>query len=111
MTPCVIKLDKDHLYTDLDKELVYDLLGDIVTRYEALFTFGEPSYPLGKAELLFEVLRDGYGLQHCSTSIGIDVIDLRSLQVKAHDKTAEMWRDVFAGRIMARAFASTLTKQ
>lgn len=111
MTPCVIKLDKDHLYTELNTELVQDLLGDIVTRYEALFTFGEPSYPLGKAELLFEVLRDGYGLQHCSTSIGIDVIDLRSLQVKAHDKTAEMWRDVFAGRIMARAFASTLTKQ
>ena len=111
MTPCVIKLDKDHLYTELGRTLVYDLLGDIVTRYEELFTFGKPTYPLGKAELLFEVLRDGYGLQHCSTSIGIDVIDLRSLQDSAHDKSAEMWRDVFAGRIMARAFASTLTKQ
>ncbi len=109
MTPCVIKLDEQHLYSELSTELLTELLGDMVTRYESFFTFGQPVYPFGQAELLFQVLRDGYGLQSCSEGIGVEVVDLRSMRIQAQLQTDDKWKEQLVGRMLGKAFADTLT--
>ena len=108
MTACVIKLDQQRLFTDLPACLVRDLLSDVVARYESFFTFSEPVYPDGQPELLFKVLLNGYGLKPCDESVGIEVVDLRALRVDASATPNDQWKDVFAGRILAATFASTI---
>jgi hypothetical protein len=108
MTPCVIKLDGQCLYSELPVEVIHGLLADVVTRYESLFTFGEPVYPSGMPELLFKVLLDGYGFAACSDSLNIDVLDLRAVRVNANPQPDPQWKDVFVGRILATTFASTI---
>ena len=110
MDACVIKLDHKHLYVELPASLVRDLLSDVVTRYESFFTFGEPVYPDGQPELLYNVLSDGYGLQSCDESLGVEVIDLRAQRVTANAAPKKQWKDVFAGRILAATFASTINR-
>lgn len=108
MNPCVIKLDGQHLYSELPVEQIHDLLADVVTRYESFFTFSEPKYPDGMPELLFKVLSDGYGFATCSNPLNIEVVDLRAVRVIANPKPDQQWKDVFAGRILAATFASTI---
>jgi len=109
MKSCLISLDNQFLYCDLPPDLVGDLLADIVTRYEGLFTFASPVYPDGKAALLFSVLREGYGLMPCSAGIDLDVIDLMKSDIKPASQPDDQWKDVFAGRVLARTFATTLS--
>lgn len=108
MKACVIKLDHNRLYTELPPSLVRELLSDVVARYESFFTFSDPAYPDGQPELLYKVLADGYGLQPCDESVGIEVVDLRALRVEASSVLNDQWKDVFAGRILAATFASTI---
>ena len=108
MNACVIKLDAQRLYAELPAQKIRELLGDVVARYESFFTFGEPSYPEGQPELLFRVLADGYGLAQCADYVGLEVVDLRALRVHPNAKTDSQWKDPFAGRILALAFASTI---
>ncbi len=108
MNACVIKLDSRRLYVELPACLVHELLADIVTRYERLFTFMEPVYPQGKPELLFEVLADGYGLPACTESVGVDVVDLRVHDVEANAEADMRWKELHVGRILAQKFASTI---
>lgn len=111
MNPCVIKLDSQYLYTELAASLVHELLADVVTRYEGLFTFSDPHYPDGKPELLFKVLAEGYGLPICTDSLGIEVVDLRTVRIEAKAKSDDQWKEVFAGRILAATFARTINRQ
>ncbi|HDS1721567.1 hypothetical protein NPS53_08660 [Pseudomonas putida] len=106
----MIKLDQKRLYVELPANLVRDLLADLVTRYESFFTFGEPVYPDGQPELLYNVLSNGYDLQPCDESVGVEVIDLRAERVVANSAPKEQWKDVFAGRILAATFASTINR-
>lgn len=108
MNVCVIKLDNYHLYAELPSSLVLDMLSDVVTRYESLFTFCEPHYPNGQPELLFKVLASGYGLAACDEAVRIETIDLRALSVSANPAPDDQWKDVFVGRILAATFASTI---
>lgn len=110
MNACVIKLDHNRLYAELPADLVRDLLSDAVTRYESFFTFGEPVYPDGQPELLYDVLSNGYGLQSCDESVGIEVIDLRAQRVEPNSAPQARWKDIFAGRILAATFASTINR-
>lgn len=109
MNACVIQLDNRRLYVELPVGLVHELLADIVTRYESLFTFMEPVYPNGQPELLYLALTEGYGLPSCSDSVGIEVVDLRALSVVANPMPSEQWKDLHVGRILAQTFASTLS--
>lgn len=108
MNKCVIKLDGQYLLAELPGNVIQHLLGDVVARYESFFTFDQPSYPEGQAELLFKVLAEGYGLSSCSRSIGLEVIDLRAVRVSANQSIDDEWKDPIAGRIMAAAFSSTI---
>jgi hypothetical protein len=108
MNACVIKLDNLCLYVDLPATEVRKLLGDVVARYEGFFTFSEPSYPEGQPELLYKVLADGYGLPPCAESVCVEVIDLRAMRVLPNAETDDQWKDPFASRILASAFASTI---
>ena len=108
MNACVIKLDQQHLYTDLPASLVRELLSDVLARYESFFTFREPVYPDGQPELLYEILFNSYGLKPCGATVGIEVVDLRALRVEASASPNDQWKDVFAGRILAATFASTI---
>lgn len=108
MNACVIKLDNRCLYLELPASLVRELLADIVTRYERLFTFMEPIYPQGKPELLFKALADGYGLPACTESVGVDVLDLRAHDVEANAVVDVQWKEPHVGRILAQTFASTI---
>lgn len=109
MTPCVITLGDKSLYCDLSASLINELLADIISRYEGLFMMSDPIYPNGKADLLFRVLHEGYGLQPCDASIGVETVDLRTADVKANSQPNQQWKDIFAGRVMAQIFASTLS--
>lgn len=109
MNPCLIKLDDMKLYSGLSADMTRELLADIVTRYEGLFMVLEPVYLEGKPELLFQVLQHGYGLIECNSGIHLEVIDLRTEQVEPNKSPVEKWKDIFAGRVMAQAFARTLT--
>jgi hypothetical protein len=109
MSPCVIKLDARYLYSELPVEVVHDLLSDVITRYEGFFTFGQPLYPDGMPELLLKVLMEGYGFAACSEPLNIAVIDLRAVRVGVKQQIDPQWNDVFAGRILAQTFASTLS--
>lgn len=111
MNACVIKLDQNRLYADLPASLVIDLLSDVLARYESFFTFSEPVYPDGQPELLFKVLSSGYGLPPCDESVGIEVVDLRALRVEASSAPSDQWKDMFAGRVLAAIFASTINRQ
>ncbi|MFL1449310.1 hypothetical protein ACI77O_13015 [Pseudomonas tritici] len=104
----MIKLDSQYLVAELPASVIRHVLGDVVARYESFFTFGEPTYPHGQAELLFKVLADGYGLATCTHSIGVEVVDLRAVRVVANPNLDAEWKDPFVGRIMAAAFTSTL---
>jgi len=108
MNACVIQLDNRRLFVELPERLVHELLADIVTRYESLFTFMEPVYPKGKAELLFLALSEGYGLPSCTESVGVDVVNLRALSVEANAMADEQWKELHVGRILAQTFASTI---
>jgi len=108
MNACVIKLDNRRLYVELPACLIHELLADIVTRYESLFTFMEPVYPNGQPELLYLALNEGYGLPPCGDSVGIDVVDLRVLSVSANPTPDAQWKDLHVGRILAQTFASTI---
>lgn len=108
MNACVIKLDQNRLYIDMPASFVRDLLSDVVARYESFFTFGEPVYPDGQPELLYKVLSDGYDLQPCAESVGLEVVDLRAVRVEASSTPDAQWKDVFVGRILASTFASTI---
>lgn len=109
MNACVIRLDDCRLYVELPAQLVHELLVDIVTRYERLFTATEPVYPKGQAELLFHVLSDGYGLPTCADSLKLDVVDLRSVVVNAKVEADAQWKELHVGRILALTYASTLS--
>lgn len=110
MNACVIKLDHKRLYAELPPSLVLDLLSDVVTRYERLFTFCEPHYPDGQPELLFKALACGYGLSPCDEAVGIETVDLRTVRVSAKHAPDDQWKDVFVGRILAATFASTINR-
>ncbi|MPQ69253.1 hypothetical protein [Pseudomonas sp. MWU12-2323] len=104
----MIQLDDQFLYSELPVEQIHDLLADVVARYESFFTFCEPKYPDGVPELLFKVLSDGYGFATCSNPLKIEVVDLRAVRVVGSPHPGQQWKDVFAGRILAATFASTI---
>lgn len=106
--PTCISHNGSHLYCELSGESVSDLIGDILARYEGLFMFSDPVYPQGKAQLLFSVLRGGYGLAECARGVGIDLVDLDTAYLEPNETPNDDWKEPFAGRILARTFASTL---
>lgn len=106
--PVAIQLGSDYLYTDLSVDLAYSLMSDIISRYEGFFFFSEAVYPDGKAELLFHILKDGYGLAQCADSVGIDVIDLTTFDVPAIAAEEGAWREEAAGRLLAQVYSKTI---
>lgn len=110
MTCCVIKLDDRYLFLELPVTDALELAVDLVTRYEQLFTFAEPSYPEGKADLIFRVLHDGYGLPLCHSSVGIEILDLRVIDIQPQTTPNPKWKELHAGRLLAGAFAETINQ-
>ncbi|KKN96072.1 hypothetical protein LCGC14_0170010 [marine sediment metagenome] len=108
MTYAVVRNGSESLYLELEPEVVMDLLRDITHRYESLFTFSMPIYKAGKGAFLFSVLRDGYGAQCCDNSIGLPIIDLATTHISGQKGALHDWSDEIAGRVIAKAFASTL---
>ena len=53
-------------------------------------------------------LRDGYGAQCCDNSIGLPIIDLATTHISGQKGALHDWSDEIAGRVIAKAFASTL---
>lgn len=111
MKACMVKIDDRYLYSELDVELMTDLLADVISRYESLFTFHQPSYLEGQAELLYSALKDGYGLSPCDSSIGIKTIDLRTIQLCPKTIPSDQWKEEGVGRILAQEFSRTINIQ
>jgi|SRR5690554_1618510 len=106
--PAAVQLGTKFLYTELSEGMLFDLMEDILWRYESLFMLEEPQYQVGKSELLFHVLKDGYALAPCANPVGIEVINLDHTMLTAVASTTHDWKEEGAGRLIAKAFASTI---
>lgn len=106
---CLIRLDNRALFCDLPAHLVMDLLADTLARYEALFVVRSPVYPKGRAELLYQVLQEGFGLQPCELAPGAEIISLHDTALQAKACPEKKWKDEHSGRALARLFAATLS--
>ena len=101
--------DAGYLACPFSELTANELMSYMVGFYEGHFSGREPVYPNGKAQFLFEVLTDGYGLVQAKSLTDLEVRSVDPTSVKAaatldHDT----FHDPLAWKLMNAVFISTL---
>lgn len=95
-----------HFHPDIAQQLV----GYVVGFYESLFAGSEPRYPGSKAEFVYRVLKDGYGMQEGERSPQSETFLLTDSLPACRDLSSKhsLFHDQNAWRLMVSTFTTLL---